>query len=884
LALSSGTRLGSFEIVERIGAGGMGEVYRATDSKLGRYVAIKTLPASLAQDADRLARLEREAKLLASLNHAHIAAVHSLDEHDGTLYIAMELVEGETLESRLKAGPLSVDDSLQIALQIASALEAAHEKGVVHRDLKPANVMVTQNGVVKVLDFGLAKAFSGDPNEASPGHSPALSMAMTQQGLILGTAGYMSPEQASGQATDQRADIWAFGVVLYEMLTGQPLFSGESVPHILAAVLRLEPDWDRLPAKLHPRLGRVLARCLKKKPRERYHSIADVRIDIEEIAADPEGAKLEAARPETVARRPIAGWIAAAVATTAVLAVAAAWTLWPDPPPRSLMRFDYDVPESLQFRIAGRPIFALSRDGRRFVVNTGQGLYLREMSDLEARPIPGTEAVLTNPFFSPDGQSVAYFSPADVAFKRISISGGAPVLMAAGVDNPFGASWGGDGMILAGQTEGVVRFPASGGEPEIVVAAEPGERLHGPELLPDGDSILFSATTTNWDAAEIAVASLATGERTILLRGGSDARYLPSGHLVYAREDDLFAVPFDLATLSVTGGAQPLVQGLVRAGNLTAAANYGIADDGTLAYVSGGTLTGNNVSLVWTDRDGSETDVGMAPCDCFDLALSPDGTRVAVAEFDPERGESDIWIWSFGERTRTRLTFEMGVQVLPVWRPDSRGIVYTSGGEGILERAADGTGSAELLLEWGTQGFGSFGIDGNGDVILVGPGDLVVLKLSGDGAAQLLATGFVEDQPELSPDGRWLAYQSDESGRPEIYVRPYPDVDAGKWQISDGGGTEARWSPDGSRLYFLGATEMMATEVELEPAFRRQTPTPLFALDAYDRGGVRNYDLGADGERFLMRRRGASPEATQQARVVIVQNWVDELERVVPTR
>ena len=438
MALAAGARLGAYEIAGQLGTGGMGEVYRATDTKLGREVAIKTLPSALAQDSDRLARFEREAKLLAALNHAHIAAVYGLDAHEGTEYLAMELVEGETLEAKLKDGPLPVEDALHLALQIADALEAAHSKGVIHRDLKPANIMITHDGAVKVLDFGLAKAFSGDAKEASPAHSPALSLAMTQQGLILGTAGYMSPEQASAQTTDQRADIWAFGVVLYEMLTGLPLFGGESVPHILAAVLQTEPDWKRLPKDLHPRLKLLLEHCLAKKPHNRLHSIADARIDIQDVLDDPQSTRVASSVATRRSFRTVLPLVAAAITATAAVAVLVGWKLWPESGPAPITRFAYSVPQRQTIDSVGRSIVTLSPDGRSFVYNTADGLFLRSMDQLDARRIPGTEENSLNPFFSPDGQSVAYF--AGGRLMRVALSGGAPVVIASDVSAPFGAS------------------------------------------------------------------------------------------------------------------------------------------------------------------------------------------------------------------------------------------------------------------------------------------------------------------------------------------------------------------------------------------------------------------------------------------------------------
>jgi serine/threonine-protein kinase len=897
VSLSEGTRLGIYEVTGQIGAGGMGEVYRATDTKLGREVAIKTLPVGLADDPDRLARFEREAKLLASLNHAHIASVHGLDEQEGTLYIAMELVEGSTLEEKLKAGPLTVDDALQVALQIASALEAAHEKGVVHRDLKPANVMLTNDGIVKVLDFGLAKAFSGDPAEASPGQSPALSVAMTQQGLILGTAGYMSPEQASGQATDQRADIWAFGVVLYEMLTGQALFSGESVAHILGGVLRLEPDWSLLPDGLDPRLKRVLERCLKKRPRERYHAIADVRIDIDEILREPASVALASIEQAAVAPASALRRFALPAAVGIAMAVVAGLAVWsamlPEPPvPLAVNRFAYHVPAGLDFRRNGARTITLSPDGRHFAFNTTEGLYLRRLGELEAQLVPGTEEDLRNPIFSPDGQSIAYESMPSSAIKRISISGGAPVIMAGNMVGSLGADWTSDGTIFWSTGDTISRFSANGGTPEVVIAAEAdGRLLDGPQLLPDGDKLLFSVGQLgNWDPAEIVVQSLATGERTVVLSGGSDARYLPTGHLVYAYEDNLFGIAFDLETLTVSGGPVPLVQGLVRSA-FTAAANYGISNDGTLVYLTGASFGGGGsgaASLVWVDRDGNETPTGAQRCNCAPLqvALSPDDSRAAVVI--AADGDADIWIWSFTAGTLTRLTFEAGNQGVPIWSRDGQSIIYVSAGEGILKRAADGTGTIETLLadpsvtSEATLGQ-SMSLDADDNVVFVANGpDVHVLNVADGTAAPLLAETFGEIFPALSRDGRFIAYQSNESGQDEVFVRPYPDVDSGKWQVSSEGGALPKWSADGSRLVFVATDSgtVMESAVTTESSFSRQTPMPLFQLS-----GMVGYDTGTDAGRYLLLNQGVTDETGNagQTRMVIVENWIEELERLVPT-
>jgi len=882
VSLTEGTKLGVYEITGQIGAGGMGVVYRAKDIKLGRDVAIKTLPPALASDSDRLARFEREAKLLATLNHAHIASIYSLDEHAGTLYLAMELVEGETLEEKLKRGALPLEHALRLALQIAEALEAAHEKGIVHRDLKPANVMVTADGIVKVLDFGLAKAFSRDSNESSLEQSPVLSLAMTQQGLVLGTAGYMSPEQATGQPTDQRADIWAFGVVLYEMLTGLPVFSGESVPHILAEVLKSEPDWERLPKNLHPRLRLALERCLEKKPRDRYHSIADVRVDIETVLRDPKDVTVTAAAaavsgPARVQR--IATTIGLMVLAAGVSAGAAMWLVsMSDLEP--VNRFVDDLPDRLELRGLGRNALAVSPDGRHYALNTNEGLYLRRLSDFEGRLIPGTDENLAAPVFSPDGQSIAYVSEGQI--RRIAISGGAPVFVATGIGNPSVPSWSADGTMLWALNAGIFRVPATGGTPTLVIEAREGERLDTPRLLPDGDSVLFSATLALWDAADIVVASLATGERNVVLGGGSDARYLPSGHLVYAYQEDLFGVAFDLDTLTVSGSPVLLAEGLMRGTQVfTAAANYYVADDGTLVYIGGETYPLSASKVVWVDRAGNTTDAGIPPCTCFDIALSHDGTRLAYTDLT---AGSDIWIWSFNAATRSRMTFAPSFELFAVWSPDDERLYYASLTNGILAQASDGTGVSEVLLSSGAPAQPFF-LDGDGNVVFTTNQEDIRLLRAGDesDAVPLLAGDFRETRPALSPDGRWLAYESNENGEFEIYVRPYPDVNAGRWQVSEGGGAQAKWSADGTRLYYLGPTHLMETAVSLEPTFRAQTPEPLFALEGFLISTERNFEVTDDGERFLMVRDATVTQQFAKPRIVIVQNWLNELERLVPT-
>jgi len=883
MALERGTRLGQYVIAGAIGAGGMGEVYRATDTKLGREVAIKTLPSAMAADSDRLARFEREAKLLAALNHAYIGTIYGLDEHEGTQFIAMELVEGRTLEDKLKDGALLVEDALRIALQIAEALEAAHQKGVVHRDLKPANIMVTSDGVVKVLDFGLAKALSGDPDTASPAHSPAVSLAMTQQGLLLGTAGYMSPEQASGQATDQRADIWAFGVLLYEMLTGVPLFAGESMPHILADILRTEPDWSRLPRSLHPRLRLLLERCLEKNVRDRYHSIADVRVDIEKVLRDPSGVSQP---PSTLAASVQPLWRrvlpTTALVIVAVVITAVAVRVGTRPEPRPINRFEHPLPVGQTFRFPEYNVLACSRDGRSIAYNAADGIYLRSMDDLEARLIPGTAGQIAGIELSPDGQSIVYVTPGDY-LNRMSIGGGTPFTYDAAPGGAYlsydFAEW------IVYRSGGIRRVPADGGIPELIVRNTDGEEIISHRLLPDGDSVLFSATRTGSpDDAQIFLQSIATGERTLLVASGADARYVPSEHLVYAFRDGLYAVAFDLATLTVSGVPVQVAQGVMRSS--AGSANYCISDDGTLVYMSGASATEDR-RLLWVDRESNVEPIAAPPRQYQSPRLSPDGTKIAISALDED---VDIHIWDLMSARLTRLTFDPGQDRWPLWYDDKR-LIYLPDEGGNTWLAADGSGAPEPLeVDENDGGFPtSFVPDRSGLVVFGGRGagsdDIALVPLDGVGEVRVLLEASADERhPEISPDGRWLAYVSNESGTDEVYVRPFPDVNAGGlWEISGGdGGTEPLWARDGEELFFRRNGAVLGVRIQPGSGFSHGNPEIIFEGPyPQEINGGRSYDISPDGKRFLMLASVADPSAAP--RIVIVQNWVEELKRLVPT-
>jgi len=921
VSLSPGVRVGPYEVTALIGEGGMGKVWRAHHTALNRDDALKVLPDVFASDPDRLARFRREAQVLASLNHPNIAHVYGLEQADGAQALVMELVEGPTLADRIAEGSIPLDEALPIAKQIAEALEAAHEQGIIHRDLKPANIKLRSDGTVKVLDFGLAKlteSLSSLTNPSPMSISPTItSPAMTGIGVLLGTAAYMSPEQARGKAVDKRADIWAFGCVLFEMLTGKRAFEGEDVTDTLAAVVRSEPKWDALPDTVSPSVRVFLRRCLYKDSKQRVGDIRDVRLALEGVfeSTVTRAAETTVTPPRPKWRRYLAPVLASLV--TAVVGSLAAWILWPATEAPLVSRFDVALPEGVQFRNTGRSVIALSPDGRRLALNTTAGLYVRAMGDLSSKLILGTEQALTSPTFSPDGQSLAYWQ--DGQLKRIAISGGAPVVICA-ASNPFGISWGRDNAILFGQSNGIMRVSAAGGMPELVIRAGQGEQIDGPEMLLDGALVLFSVTRgttdTRWDQANIVVQSLRTGQRTVVLSGGSDARYLPTGHLIYALGNDLFAVAFDANRRQVEGGPVSVIQGVMRAGAArvdTASANYGISNQGTLAYATGSAGGQTQGTLVWVDRAGKEEVIPVPSRAYLYPRVSPDGTRLALAIRDQE---NDIWIWDLTRLTLTRLTFDPALDSYPVWSPDSRRVIFGSIRSGqannLYWQAADGTGTPQRLTESGNQQF-PVAITPDGAEIVFrqvntaartseqgGENDLMRLRIGSPDAppskgasktaTPLINTQFNEINADISPDGRWVAYQSNESGRDEVYVRPFPDVNSGRWQISTSGGQMPAWARSGEELFFVSPDRtIQSVRVERSSSWRSSAPTKVLQGAAYflpvaAATGVqgRTFDVGVDGKRFLMIKQ-SNDAPPQPQKLVLVQNWLEELKHVVPT-
>ena len=878
--------LGHYQITNQLGKGGMGEVFRAKDQKLGRDVAIKVLPEEFAKDADRVARFQREAKLLASLNHPNIAAIYGLEESEGSNFLVLELVEGETLADRVKKGPIPVEESLKLALQIAEALEAAHEKGVIHRDLKPANIKVTPDGKLKVLDFGLAKAYARE-QEVNLSNSPTLSDAATQQGIILGTAAYMSPEQARGESVDRKADIWAFGVVLFEILTGRTTFDGRTVSDVLASVIKSEPEWKRLPPNLHPRIRLLLERCLEKEAKDRYSGISDARVDIQKILADPSGVL---AQPPSLALRQsklrlILPWITAVLGI--VVGGIAVWKL-KQPELGQVVRFDYDLPRDQQFLPGTAPHLAVSPDGTQFAYSTTEGLYLRQINEMDARLVPGTK-VGQWPCFSPNGKWISYFSRADKKLMKIPNSGGTPMAL-CDVTNFGGASWDTDSAIVYGTAGGIMRISADGGIPEVIVRAEKEMPLY-PQVLPNRKSVLFTLYGT---PLKIFLQSIESGKRSELFVGDS-ARYLPTGHIIYASGNSLFAVPFDPGKPEALGGPVSVVNGVLR---IPLFSDYAVSESGTLVYVPGSSVTAVHRTLVWVDRNGKEEPLQAPPDSYMDPRISPDGTKLALSIGD-RLTNTDIWIWDLIRKTMTRLTFESTHATLPLWTPDGKRIVFSSHRDpahGIYWRFADGTGKEERLASRQDRNLFPASWAGDRSMLLVEtapPGtssfDIGAISMEGKREFRLsLQENYVESRAQVSPNGRWMAYASDESGRNEIHVRPFPDVQKGKWPVSTSGGDSPLWTRDSRELLYRNGDAVMAVSVKTDPDFRLEPPRILFR-GTYVASEIKSYpdpsntwDISPDGRRFLMIKEAGAEGSPRKINIVL--NWLDELKQRVPVK
>jgi serine/threonine-protein kinase len=895
----------NYKILDKLGEGGMGEVWRAEDTTLGREVAIKVLPSAFTSDAERLARFEREARLLAAFEHPRIASIYGLEDVDGQKLLVMQVAEGETLAERIERGPIGVEQALKIALQIAEALEAAHEKGIMHRDLKPANIKLSTDHQVTVLDFGLAKALeSSDATSGSGAQnlslSPTLTAQMTGAGMLLGTAGYMSPEQARGESADRRADVWAFGVVLMEMLIGNKLFAGKTVSDTLAGVLAREPEWKDLPATTPARVRNLLERCLEKETGERLQAIGEARIAIERYLENPEAddrAGDMAEAPATWKR--MLPWVAAGA--MAVALVASLVFLRPTGDSTTpTMRVEVTVSDDTLFVNLGASA-VLSPDGTRmvYVVDTEleRTLFVRSLDQLEGTPlVTGSSTTQPyHPFFSPNGEWVGFVTPTEL--KKVPITGGTPIKLCK-VNRSRGASWGPDDTIVFSpdRGSGLAVVSAAGGEPAPLTNLDPdkGEVAHyWPQVVPGG-SVVFTSLlqgSSSADEGVIESVSIETGERKVLHRGGAYARWVPSGHLVYLRENTLFAMPFDVRRMEPTGSPAPIVQG-VTANSGNGGSQYSFSQNGTLAYVSGD-IGVPEYPVMQMDRRGSVSTLWEEPGTYACPKMSPDGRRLSMTVL--RDGNWDVWVYDLEREVATRLTFYDGYDGDQVWSPDGEYLTFTSDRDGIenpYRKRADGSGEAERLAEiehdfWAS----SWSPDGKWILGEVQAESFDLLAIPADGSGEpevFLSTTFFDRFPAISPNGRWVAYMSDESGRPEIYVRPFPAA-TGKWQVSDGGGSWPAWSTDGSELIFRSEDGLMAAAVTAENGtFRAGKPLPIAS------GGFSNDQIGIsvsgsvfadyepmpDGENFVVLQGGEGQ--SRQTHVTMVTGWFDVLRRTFP--
>ncbi len=895
--LSVNTNLSHYRILAKIGAGGMGEVYRALDTRLDREVAIKVLPVALSQDADRLSRFEVEARATSALNHPNILTVYDVGatapELGGAPYIVAELLEGEELRAPLDQGALPVRRSVDYAKQVAAGLSAAHEKGVIHRDLKPENLFVTKDGRVKILDFGLAKL---KPSLSTPASSEvATQKQITNPGTVMGTVAYMSPEQVRGEAMDHRSDIFSFGVILYEMLTGKQPFRRETMAETMTAILKEEPEEiDEAKSKVPLQLLRVVQTCLAKNPAERFQTAHDLKLQLQWIAEGSSQGNLPApmaARGNLAERAQRVIWVAAGFGLATIVAGVLFWTLsgrWASPLSNSkpVSRLTIRLPDTEPLALAkfgplgiGRTALAISPDGSQLAYAAERHgksqLYLRGLNQFEAKPIPGTEGA-DGPFFSPDGRWVAFFSEAKL--KKVSIQGGEPATLCE-ARIPHGGSWGPDNAIVFADAEGVAlsRVSASGGNKEIL-ANKYEDRVFYPQFLPGGKELLYSINVQyNPDYGQTVLYTLATGERRVILEGGTNPRYAASGHIVFARAGAIQAVPFDLSRLEVTGPPTMLIEGIRI--EEWGAAQFALSTEGTLVYATGGPAWIGKLTSV--DSQGVSKPLSLPAQAYGPVSLSPDGQRLAV---QVTGATSDVWVYDFVRGSLSRVTTE-GSNLRPLWTPDGKRLIYSRrSGPNRFElvwQAADGSDTAEVLAtsnrlwlpgSWSPDGKLLMYSEYNSETGF----DLWILPVEGDRQPQLwLKTKFNQWGPAFSRDGKWIAYVSDESGPYEIYVRPYPGPGA-KRQISNGGGEEVLWSHDGRTLYYRDVLKWISVVVETQPDFSAGAPKVMFEGPYLNVPGV-SYDVAPDGKHFILIEESQKQTPTTQLNVVL--NWFGELKR-----
>jgi serine/threonine protein kinase/Tol biopolymer transport system component len=901
MSISPGQQLGSYEVLSLLGKGGMGEVYRARDSKLNREVAIKILPEEFSQDRERITRFHREARSIAALNHANIAAIYELTESQGIRFLVLELVEGETLAERLSRGALPIDESLTIAKQILEALEAAYEKGIVHRDLKPANVKITPEGKVKVLDFGLAKAREEVSPNVALSNSPTAGLGATTPGIIMGTAAYMSPEQAKGFSVDHRSDLFSFGCVFYEMLTGRQAFAGDSISEILASVLKTDADFSLLPSKLNPRIAILLRRCLEKNPKNRWHAAADLRIELESSMNAP-------AVPAVSGTVSGFGWKYAAVAiiSLALLGVVAVDDVMQRKTrasePRTVSRFSISVPLDALSNFLNR-VIAISPDGTQIVYQTNGKLVLRSIADFDAKPIAGAEDTIatTTPTFSPDGRSIVYWSAARGSLMTIPTIGGTPLAIApVSPIGLFGIDWKADGILFA-DGRALERVAGNGGPVTPVLRdLDPATFKSFPKILPGGRAILFS--TLQKGRVQIAVQSLDSDKPTILTEPpvgtltNIDVHYVPTGHLVYVLGGTLFAVPFDPKGLKLTGTPVPVIPGVRLAS--TNEAELSFSNNGTLIYVSGPQTATEQVDVALADRNGGVQPFKLPPRQYESIRVSADGKRVALGIEDA--AESNIWLYDLTRPSApNRLTFG-GKNHFPVWSPDGQWIAFTSDREGdlgIYRQRADGSGVAERLTkpEKGVSHVPeSWSLKGDVLLFRAEQGNSFSLWSLTVADKKVAPFGDVKSvnptNATFSPDGKWVAYNMRDAGKTtdEIYVQPFPATGA-RYQLPiSRDNHHAVWSRDGKQLFYVpGPGDFAVIPVTTSPTFTFGTPTTIPAvLENYAPSFPRQYDVMPDGKLIGLIPAGQSQSGTANVstQINVVLNWFEELKQKSPTK
>jgi serine/threonine protein kinase/Tol biopolymer transport system component len=893
MAIVPGRRLGPYEILSAIGAGGMGEVYKARDTRLDRIVAIKVLPAHLADRADLRERFDREAKTIASLNHPHICTLYDTGHQEDIDFLVMEYLEGETLAQRLVRSALPIQLVLQYAIQISDALDKAHRKGVTHRDLKPGNIMLTKSGT-KLLDFGLAKLHQGASPATPFSELPTEKVAITAEGSILGTLQYMAPEQVEGKEVDARTDIFSFGVVVYEMATGKRAFEGRSQASLIAKILEADPPpMSSLQPMTPPTLDRVVKKCLRKDRDDRWQSARDVTDELKWITEGTGTASAAPSIPVAISR-PWRLWALVAGLTCLVVVGVALRSLMHSPSTvsRPISRLLMTLPANDRLRLAATEPVILSPNGSRLVYAANRGginqLFIRAIDSFDAKLIPGTEGAF-GAFFSPDGQSIGFIAGGKL--NKVSLNGGAPMSLANTLGDR-GASWGPDDTIIYAPTtnSGLFRVSAAGGTPNPLTFPDRKAGEYGylwPQFLPGGKEIIFTiwSGVGGIDHAKIGLLSLDTGKQRVLVEGGTYARYVPSGHIVYARAGGLLAVPFDLQRLEVTGAPVSILEGVGMDPSF-GSAYFSSSADGLLAYVPGG-LTGSDSSLVWVDRKGMAQVLPVPPRAYDSPRLSPDGKRLAVGINGNSPG---LWIYDLERGTLTKLIEAGVISPYPIWTPDGKDVTFKAPlGDpfNLYTMPADGSGAPERLttnedIKWP----GSWSPDGRvlafieqGPTAVPG---IQVIKLEGDRNAQTFSPAPTSKVGGvISPDGRWIAYESSESGRAEVYVQPFPNS-GGRWQISTDGGTEPVWNRNGREMFYRTANKLMAVDVVTQAAFSADKPRLILEgrYMARTGGSPANYDVSPDGQRFVMIKSSDETPATQ---INIVQNWFDELKQKVPT-